>query len=131
MTKVFLGGTCNSSTWRDELIPHLKVDYFNPVVEDWTLECRAIEMEQKDNVCDVHLYVITHEMVGVFSIAEVVDSVHREGVRTILQVLPDGFGERQLKSLQAVVDLVNLRGGIAYLDDSIDRTAKLLNPTTN
>ena len=37
MRKVFLGGTCNESTWRDELMPLLKnegVEYFNPVVED-------------------------------------------------------------------------------------------------
>ena len=32
--KVFLGGTCNESTWRDELIKKLKIDYFNPVVDD-------------------------------------------------------------------------------------------------
>ena len=29
MKKVFLGGTCNGSTWREELIPMLKVPYFN------------------------------------------------------------------------------------------------------
>ncbi len=37
--KVFLGGTCNESTWRDRVIKDLKIDYFNPVVEDWTPEC--------------------------------------------------------------------------------------------
>lgn len=31
--RVFLGGTCNESTWRDELIKKLKIDYFNPVVK--------------------------------------------------------------------------------------------------
>jgi len=34
MNKVFLGGTCNESTWRDELIPMLEIDYFNPVVDE-------------------------------------------------------------------------------------------------
>ena len=37
--KVFLGGTCNNSKWRDKLIPMLNIDYFNPVVDDWTEEC--------------------------------------------------------------------------------------------
>ena len=37
--KVYLGGTCNNSNWRNKLITILKVDYFNPVVEDWTPEC--------------------------------------------------------------------------------------------
>lgn len=36
---VFLGGTCNNSTWRDKLIPLLTVDYFNPIVNEWTKEC--------------------------------------------------------------------------------------------
>lgn len=60
--KVFLGGTCNESTWRDELIPKLEeidFDYFNPVVEDWTPECQDIEIYEKANNCDIHLYVIT------------------------------------------------------------------------
>ena len=25
--KVFLGGTCNGSTWREKVIPNLKIDY--------------------------------------------------------------------------------------------------------
>ena len=45
--KVFLGGTCAESKWREKLIPLLKCEYFNPVVEDWTPECQKIEEEQK------------------------------------------------------------------------------------
>ena len=33
MKKVFLGGTCNGSSWRDELIKDLKIDYFQPCAE--------------------------------------------------------------------------------------------------
>ena len=94
--KVFLGGTCNNSTWRNELIPLLPIDYFNPVVDDWTPECQAIEIREKENECDIHLYVITSQMKGVFSIAEVIDSVHTKGKMTILQVIPDGFDESEL-----------------------------------
>ena len=36
--KVFLGGTCNESTWRNRIIPMLAIDYFNPVVDDWNEE---------------------------------------------------------------------------------------------
>ena len=86
--KVFLGGTCNDSTWRDNLIPLLKIDYFNP--EDWTEECQAIQMYEKENKCNIHLYVITKEMKGVFSIAEAVDSVHK-GFAVLFHVCPDGF----------------------------------------
>lgn len=40
-----LGGTCNESQWREELIPMLSIDYFNPVVPDWTQECMAEEIK--------------------------------------------------------------------------------------
>ena len=53
--KVFLGGTCNNSTWRNRLIDNLKIDYFNPVVEDWTPECQAEEERQKNDECNIHM----------------------------------------------------------------------------
>ena len=79
MKKIFLGGTCNNSTWRNKLIPILEkyhIQYFNPIVDDWTEECVKIENEEKDVYCDCHLYVITPKMTGVYSIAEVIESVH-------------------------------------------------------
>ena len=44
--KVFLGGTCNESQWRTALIPMLHIDFFNPVVDDWTPECQTEEIKQ-------------------------------------------------------------------------------------
>ncbi len=38
--KVFLGGTCNGSLWRDALIKKLNIDYFNPVVPDGHLNVK-------------------------------------------------------------------------------------------
>lgn len=34
--KVFLGGTVNGSKWRTIVKEQLNIDYFDPVVEDWT-----------------------------------------------------------------------------------------------
>jgi hypothetical protein len=130
MKKVFLGGTCGNSTWRDELMPLLKIDYFNPVVKNWTKECQEIEEFQKEKLCNVHLYVITKEMSGVFSIAEVIDSVHNKNVTTILIVNIDGFEGHQVKSLNAVVDLVNKRGGTAKVSSDIKDVADILNGLT-
>ena len=128
MNRIFLGGTCNETTWRNDLIRVLnQLDYFNPVVEDWTPECQAIEIDEKENKCNIHFYCITSAMTGVFSIAEVVDSVHNKSKRTILHVIPEGFSAGQLKSLVAVVDLVNSRGGIAYIDPELTRSARVLN----
>jgi hypothetical protein len=50
MKKVFLGGTCNGSTWRDALIKDLQIDYFQPQGEDWTPEMMEEEIKQKPNV---------------------------------------------------------------------------------
>ncbi len=126
--KIFLGGTCAETTWRKDLISKLNsIPYFNPVVEDWTPECQAIEIQEKEFECNIHFYCITKEMQGVFSIAEVVDSVHNKFKRTILHVVPDGFDKFQIKSLQAVVDLINSRGGIAYIDSNLTRSARVLN----
>jgi len=69
--KIFLGGTCNDSTWRSRLIPRLKCDYFNPVVENWTEECVKIEEEQK-LICDKLLFVITPLQTGYYSFAEII-----------------------------------------------------------
>lgn len=125
--KVFLGGTCNESTWRDELIPRLKeinFDYFNPVVEDWTPECQAVEIYQKENKCNIHLYVITNKMKGVFSIAEAIESVFNKDKKTIFCVLDvfDGeFPDFQVKSLEAVGHMVERNGGkyVSSLDEVI------------
>lgn len=47
--KVFLGGTCNNSTWRQNFVIHLsdEIDYFNPVVEDWNKEAQKKELYER------------------------------------------------------------------------------------
>ena len=125
--KVFLGGTCAETTWREDLISVIQIDYFNPVVDDWTYECQQIEIAEKEVNCNIHLYVITKEMQGVFSIAEDVDSAHRKGVITILHVIPDGFEKHQLHSLKAVSSMVKSLGGISYIDSELGRTARVIN----
>ena len=53
--KVFLGGTCNKSKWRDELIDLLKIDYFNPVVDDWNEEAQKEEKKHCVALCQAQL----------------------------------------------------------------------------
>lgn len=126
--KIFLGGTCNNSTWRDELIPLLNMDYFNPVVEDWTDECQEEERRQKEE-CGIHLYVITNQMKGVFSIAEAVASAHIVNKSTVFYVLSGGFDEGQLRSLKATYELIKSIGGIGDVteDNSMEELARRLN----
>lgn len=115
MKKVFLGGTCNGSIWREHLIEILDIDYFNPVVEDWTEECMVEEIRQREN-CDYCLYTITPKMTGVFSIAEVVDDSNKRPEKTIFCLMAyelDGstYPTHQLKSLEQVGKMVEENGG--------------------
>ncbi|MFY0656384.1 MAG: hypothetical protein JXR12_06510 [Neptunomonas phycophila] len=114
--KVFLGGTCNGSKWRDELIEMLEIDYFNPVVDDWTPDCQAEEEKQRKQ-CDFCLYVLTPKMKGVYSIAEVVDDSNKRPEKTILCVLEEDekskFDEHQIKSMDQVIKMVKENGGKA------------------
>ena len=127
MNRVFLGGTCNGSDWRDTLIKAIQVGYFNPVVDDWDEGCQAIERNEKELHCNIHLYVITKEMTGMFSIAEAVESSLTAGKATIFHVMPDGFTGHQIKSFKAVCNMITKHGGIAYIDNDLMRTARVIN----
>lgn len=113
MKKVFLGGTCNGSKWRDELIKNLKIDYFNPVVDDWNDEAQEKELEARAN-CDFVLYVITPKMTGVYSIAEVVDDSNKRPEKTLFYIQGEDdferFTEGQYKSLKQIYSLVKSNG---------------------
>ncbi len=119
MTKtVFLGGTCNESAWRDCVIENLKIDYFNPVVDDWTEDCMAEEVRQRE-MCDFVLYVITPLMTGTYAIAEAVDDSNKRPGKTVFCFLEsdrDESGEiqtftaGQLRSLQQVRNLISGNG---------------------
>ena len=138
MKKVFLGGTCNESKWRELLIPMLKIDYFNPVVEDWTEECQAEEIRQRAK-CDFSLYVITPKMTGVYAIAEAVQDSCRRPEKTLFCILPEDkdisevkgfvwakkFNANQLRSLLMVAKMIEQNGAMVF--GSLDAVADYLN----
>jgi len=124
MKKVFLGGTCNESTWRDRLIEHLDTDYFNPVVEKGHLthECMAEEIRQRES-CDFCLYVLTPKMTtspnsGIYSIAEVVDDSNKRPEKTLfLALASDGgryFSTGQMESIEQVRRMVSQNGAQVF-----------------
>lgn len=92
--KIFLGGTCGKSTWRGELLEKLdseKFEAFNPVVPNWTKECREIEDFHRNND-DICLYVITPEGTGFYSFVEVTDDSNKRPKQTVLCVLESANG---------------------------------------
>jgi len=121
---IFLGGTCGDSTWREDLIPDLEINYFNPVVDDWTPECQKEEIKQR-NICDYVLYVITSDMTGVYSIAEVIDDSNKRPEKTIFCVLEDGFDNPQKKSLKQVEEMIKENG--ATVCKNLKEVAKFVN----
>lgn len=124
MKRVFLGGTCNGSTWRNELIPELDkigVDYFNPVVEKWDSKAQIEEIVQRQ-YCDIILYVITSDMSGFYSIAEAIDDSNKRPDKTIFCVLYDGFNASQHTSLKSVCKMVQANGAI--YTESLNMTIK-------
>lgn len=126
--KIFLGGTCNNSTWRERLIKDLKVPYFNPVVEDWTEEAQKRENEQRKNARFV-LFVITPLMKGVFSIAEAIDCSNKRPESTLFCVLEKDdkkeFDKSEMKSLNQVKGMVKDNGGKVF--DNLSQIAEFLN----
>ncbi len=126
--KVFLGGTTNKTDWRDKLIPNLKIDYFNPVVDDWNEYAYKKELEEREN-SDYVLYAITPKMEGVYSIAEVVDDSNKRPEKTLFCVLEQDdkkeFSEAQLKSLDAVDKMIVENGGKSF--KSLDEVSEYLN----
>ena len=132
MKRVFLGGTCQESTWRQQLIPMLKIDYFDPVVDDWDEEAQQKELYERE-YCDYCLYLITPKMEGFYSIAEVVDDSNKRPDKTILCILAyDTKGEKgmnftskQEKSLSAIARMIERNG--AKFFNNLNDVANYLN----
>jgi hypothetical protein len=106
------------------MIPLLEIDYFNPVVSDWNETAYQRELQERET-CGICLYVISPEMTGVYSIAEVVDDSNKRPHKTVFY-FTDGFDDKQTKSLEAVGKMV-LRNGGCWRDGTIQELAEFLN----
>lgn len=71
---VFLGGSCNPTTWRQvKAIPYLEqhgISYFNPQVDDWNEEFAAKENKAKEEA-KINFFVIENQTRGTMSLAEI------------------------------------------------------------
>ena len=121
---VFLGGTCNGSTWRSRIIPLLNCDYFDPVVSEWNEAARARELDARAHA-DIVLYALTPLMEGCYSVAEAVDDSNKRPASTVMVLLaaPDGGKEFTLRQTGELVK----RNGAAYfesLEEAVDFIAQ-------
>lgn len=127
--KVFLGGTCSDSLWREEIKPLLKIDFFDPVCDgEWTQEAYLREIHERET-SDFVMYVVTPKMGGVYSIAEVIDDSNKRPEKTLFCYLPtddgDVFTKAELKSLKAVAKMVMKNGGKVF--DNLIEMVEYLN----
>ena len=118
MTKVFLGGVGNMSTWRSQVIPKLKIAYFDPENDTET---------QED--FDFLLFVITPCMIGFNLIPELVDLSNKKPEKTLYCALFEdqgrAFSSHQKKSLEAIGKMVERNGG--HWLKSLDEVVNFLN----
>lgn len=107
---VFLGGSCDPTTWRfDIAVPKLAkyhIPFFNPQISDWHPNLIQLEAQAKE-VCEVLLFVIDGKTRAIASMLEATEYImsHRRVVLVILDIeegtVIDGevVGTRQLKDL--------------------------------
>ncbi len=128
--RVFLGGTCNGSTWREYVSGqlNLNIEAYNPVVDDWNEAAQEEELRQRRD-CDYCLYVITPRMKGVYSIAEAVDDSNKRPDKTLFCFINyDGcmdFSLPQIKSLRQVEAMIRRNKGRVF--DNLDGVIRFLN----
>lgn len=105
--KIFLGGTVSPHDWRNIVISALpsEVAYFNPVVSEGSWTTEHIEIENKEKAeSDCVLVIITPEMRGCYSIAELI--YLSLGGKTVVYGFIGEFDESIKKSLEASAQLI-------------------------
>ncbi|GAB5358334.1 hypothetical protein AAMO2058_000448500 [Amorphochlora amoebiformis] len=117
--KVFLGGSCNPTTWRaDIVIPKLErhgIPYYNPQVDEWTPELVPIEAKAKDEA-GLLFFVIDGATNAVASMMEVVE--YASSGRQIVCVIRDIEENSKLGKLIGKTTLKDLNRGRAYVWDT-------------
>ncbi|KRY20501.1 hypothetical protein T12_3625, partial [Trichinella patagoniensis] len=86
---VFLGGSCGATTWRQELIPHLRrlgITFFNPQRDSWCEDMIKLEHDAKEK-SRILLFVVDYRQRSLVTLIEI---VYLAALRApIIVVLPD------------------------------------------
>jgi hypothetical protein len=91
--QVFLGGSCNPTTWRHEqAIPYLEsrsLSFYNPQVSDWTPDLVEIEHQAKE-LAPLLFFVIDHDTRALASMVEVCYLAARgRSIIVVMSPIPD------------------------------------------
>ena len=125
MSNVFLGGSCNPTTWRkDVAMPALDaagVPYFNPQVADWNPKLVEIEACAKEEA-DILLFVIDGQTRAIASMLEAVEYIG-DGRDVILVINDISDGTEIVGQTVTGRELGDLNRARAYLADIAERHA--------
>jgi len=125
---VFLGGSCNPTTWRhDTAIPHLKsqnITYYNPQQANWVPEMIELEHQAKQS-SRVLLFVVANQTRNVSSMIEISyfaggSVVKGRRLVTYLETYP-GPGHRIQDEAISGQEFEDLTAGLITLHDLIER----------
>lgn len=122
--KVFLGGSCNPTTWRrDDAIPFFKshgVTYFNPQVSNWQKDFMELEDRAKQTA-ELLFFVIDKQT---RSTASMVEATYLAGCgRKLILVIKDLEGPGSIIAGEpiSVVEYEDLMRSHAVLTDIVER----------
>uniref|UniRef100_A0A7S3YSF5 Uncharacterized protein n=2 Tax=Lotharella globosa TaxID=91324 RepID=A0A7S3YSF5_9EUKA len=121
--QVFLGGSCNPTTWRKDIaIPQLEkagISYYNPQVKDWTPDLVEIEAHAKA-VANCLLFVIDPQTRATSSMLETAEYIcSGRVVVLVIQNIEEGC----VIEGQSIIgrELKDLNRGRAYIKDVAER----------
>ena len=128
---VFLGGTCQDSTWRSVLIPLLgkNIEYYNPqkAPGHWSEEDKQEEIQQRKD-CDILLYTITKAN-SIVSIAEAIDDSHNRPERTIVCFIMDDMSSDEVVQITAIGEILLENG--AEVVNTLQSAADIIDDIAN
>ncbi|XP_039288243.1 uncharacterized protein LOC111044525 isoform X2 [Nilaparvata lugens] len=123
--EVFLGGSCNPTTWRQNvaipLLEKLGITYYNPQVEEWSADLLELEHVAKEQA-SVLFYVIDSQT---RNIAGVIEAAHLAGARRKLVLVLDKYqpGQSLASGTETISQLEyeELSAGVQVLQDLVEK----------
>ncbi|XP_020711505.2 uncharacterized protein LOC105692120 isoform X3 [Athalia rosae] len=122
--EVFLGGSCNPTTWRSDVaIPTLQrlgITYYNPQVSQWGPELIAQEYEAKQTA-RVLLFVIDNQTRNTAGIIEAAQLAATRSNSLILVIYPYRPGQSILGENVSMQEYYDLMNGLLVLQNLVER----------
>lgn len=128
---VFLGGSCNPTTWRMNLaIPLLQrfcVPFYNPQVEDWSPKLIDIECRAKASAA-VCLFIIDNQTRAMMSCMEAIEHIST-GRRVVIAVIDIEAGSHIGDEAVGEAERKDLNRARGYLRDVAMRAGVTVHPS--